>query len=104
MGPIVRSSVHGWYLRLPPATVFATFLAVQANAWQRPNRIFTDLMAQPAPHGSYLRRTLKENFPVWWNTISADLHSAGHNLPEMNEYDKSTLIQETHLGFDKTIM
>ncbi len=92
MGPIVRSATHGWMLRLPPALCFATFLSVQGSAWERPSKQFHDLMAQPAPHGSYLRKSVKEHFPVWWNHVSADLHSAGYTLPEMNEYDKAILI------------
>ena len=92
MGPIVRSATHGWMLRLPAALSFATFLGVQASAWERPNKTFHELMAQPAPHGSYLRRSVKEHFPVWWNNVSADLHKNGHSLPEMNEYDKSITI------------
>jgi hypothetical protein len=104
MGPIVRSSTQGWFLRLPPALVFATFLGVQASAWERDCKTFNELMAQPAPHGSYLRKTVKSHFPVWWNHVSADLHKSGHNLPEMNEYDKSIHVQNTHLEFDKTIM
>ena len=59
MGPIVKSSAHGFYLRFPVAMTFATFLAVQASNWQRPCKAFHEIMAQPAPHGSYLRRTVK---------------------------------------------
>ena len=104
MGPIVKSSVHGYFLRVPPTMVFASFVGVQAQSWERPSKTFNDLVAQPAPHGSYLRKTIKYHFPVWWNTVSADLHLAGHNLPEMNEYDRSTVVQNNHLAFDKTIM
>ena len=44
MGPIVRSAVHGWLLRVPPTVTFATFLSVQASNWQRPNKTFHDLV------------------------------------------------------------
>lgn len=47
-------------------------------------------MVQPAPHGSYLRRNLKENFPMWWRRTSAQMHYNGYNLPEMYEYDRQT--------------
>jgi hypothetical protein len=104
MGPVVRNSTHGWMLRLPAALSIATFLGVQASAWERPNKTFHEIMAQPAPHGSYLRRSLKEHFPIWWNNVSSDLHTNGHSLPEMNEYDKSIAIQNTHTRFDTTIM
>jgi hypothetical protein len=83
MGPIVRSATHGWMLRLPPTLTIATFLSVQASNWQRPNRTFHELMSQPAPHGSYLRRTQKEHFPVFWHQTSQNLHENGINLPEM---------------------
>ena len=75
MGPIIKSATHGWYLRLPVALSFATFLGVQASSWERPSQSFHDLMCQPAPHGSYLRRSIKEHFPVWWNSVSANLHA-----------------------------
>ena len=59
MGPIVKSGAHTMYLRFPVAITIATFMAVQASNWQRPSKPFHELMAQPAPHGSYLRKTLK---------------------------------------------
>ena len=91
-------------LRLPVALSIATFLGVQASTWERPSSTFHDLVCQPAPHGSYVRKTMKEHFPVWWNTVSANLHANGYSLPEMNEYDKATQIQNTHTAFDATIM
>ena len=96
MGPVVRGTAHGWMLRFPPALCFATFLGVQASSWERPNKTFHDLISQPAPHGSYLRKSLREHFPVWWHDVSANLHQSGYSLPEMNEYDKATTIQKTH--------
>ena len=66
MGPILRAQVQNWILRLPAALTFATFLAVQGQNWQRPSKSFHEIVSQPAPHGSYLRRSLKEHFPVWW--------------------------------------
>ena len=59
MGPIVKSSAHGWMLRFPVAMTIATFFGVQASNWRRPSKAFHDVMAQPAPHGSYLRRSIK---------------------------------------------
>ena len=64
MGPIIKSATHSWWLRFPPAAAFATFLSLQASNWQRPCKPFHEIMAQPAPHGSYLRRTVKVN-PKW---------------------------------------
>ncbi|CDW73363.1 dhhc zinc finger domain containing protein [Stylonychia lemnae] len=100
MGPIVKSSAHGWYLRMPVAMTFATFLSVQASNWQRPSKTFHEIMAQPAPHGGYLRKTLKEHFPVWWYETSSQLAENGYSLPEMNEYDKATIMPHTHTKFD----
>ena len=104
MGPIIKNGPHNWMLRLPPTLTIATFLGVQASAWERPSKTFHDLVSQPAPHGSYLRRSIKEHFPVWWNSISANLNESGYSLPEMNEYDKSTTIQASHTQFDSQIL
>ena len=103
-GPIVKGPHVGWMLRLPFALTFATFLGVQASAWERKNKTFHELISQPAPHGSYLRRTCKEHFPVWWANVSADLHQSGYSLPEMNEYDKATELQKSHTQFDAQIL
>jgi hypothetical protein len=59
MGPVVRSATHGWMLRFPVAMTIATFLGIQASNWQRPSKTFHEIMAQPAPHGSYLRKSIK---------------------------------------------
>jgi hypothetical protein len=100
MGPVIRSSAHGWLLRLPITLVIATFLSVQAANWKRPNKIFHELVSQPAPHGSYVRRSLKEHFPVWWYETSAELHENGLSLPEMNEYDKAVLMPKSNTTFN----
>jgi len=104
MGPLVRGPAIGWTQRLPVALTIGTFLGVQAAAWERPSTAFHELVSQPAPHGSYLRRTVKEHFPVWWAQVSADLHADGYSLPEMNEYDKSTTIQRSHTQFDNQVL
>ena len=102
MGPVIKSATHGWMLRLPSTLVIATFMGVQAANWQRPSKPFHELMSQPAPHGSYLRRSIKEHFPVWWQDTSANLHVNGYSLPQMNEYDKSTSIPKGHTHFDSS--
>ncbi len=104
MGPIVRSAVHGWYLRFPMAMTFTTFFALQGANWYRPSKEFHELMCQPAPHGGYLRRTVAEHFPVWWKQVSADLHDNGYSLPEMNEYDKRTEFPRHESRFDASIL
>ena len=104
MGPIVRSHTHAFWLRFPIAATFTSFLALQAAAWERSNKTFHDLVSQPAPHGSYVRKSIKEHFPVWWHKVSADLHKSGYSLPEMNEYDRATEIQKSHTQFDDQIL
>merc|ERR1711935_123299 len=104
LGPIVRGPAIGWTQRLPVALTIATFLGVQAAAWERPSTAFHELVSQPAPHVSFLRRTVREHFPVWWAQVSADLHADGYSLPEMNEYDTSTTIQRSHTQFDSQVL
>jgi len=58
-GPILRATAHGWVYKLPIMMTTATFLGVQAANWKRPCKSFHEAVAQPAPHGSYLRRSLK---------------------------------------------
>lgn len=91
-------------MRIPAALTMGTFLGVQAQVWERPSQTFHELVSQPAPHGSYLRSSLREHFPVWWAKVSSDLHESGYSLPEMNEYDKSTDIQKSHTQFDDQIL
>ena len=104
LGPIVRGVGISYTMRLPVALSVATFLGVQAAAWERPCNAFHELISQPAPHGSYMRKVVKEHFPIWWNAVSNDLHECGYSLPEMNEYDKSTSIQISHTQFDAQIL
>ena len=102
MGPILRAQAQNFILRLPAALTFATFMSVQGSNWQRPNKAFHEIVSQPAPHGSYLRRTLKEHFPVWWHQTSAQLHANGYSLPEMYEYDRATTMPRSHTSFETT--
>ena len=100
MGPIVRSTAHGWLLRFPVSLTISLFLMVQASNWDRPNKVFHEIVAQPAPHGTYLRRSLREHSPVWWSHTSAQLYLNGFSLPEMNEYDKATQLPKDHTKFN----
>ena len=43
-GPIIKGPAVGWYVRMPFALSFATFLGVQAAAWERPNKSFHELV------------------------------------------------------------
>lgn len=100
MGPIVRGTAHGWLLRAPMTLTIGLFLGVQAANWDRPNKIFHEIISQPAPHGSYMRRSLREHFPVWWSQASAQLNSNGYSLPEMNEYDRSIEMPRASTNFN----
>ena len=100
MGPIIRAQTHTFVFRFPVALTFALFLHQQAQYKQSPNKIFHELMAQPAPHGSYLRKSLKEHFPVWFHSTSMTLAKNGYNLPEMNEYDKIKFMPKSHTKFN----
>ena len=59
MGPIVKSASHGWILRFPPAMALGCLLHQNGANWERGNKSFHEIMVQPAPHGSYLRKSLK---------------------------------------------
>ena len=100
MGPILRAQAQNFILRTPAALTFATFLGVQSANWQRPSRTFHEIVSQPAPHGSYLRRSLKEHFPVWWHETSMKLHEDGLSLPEMPHYDQQTQMPKSHTQFN----
>lgn len=104
MGPLIKSAVHGWMLRLPMALSLALTFGVWGNQWKRPSKCFHELMSQPAPHGSYLRRSVREHFPIWWHAVSAELYQSGVNLPEMNEYDKATEMPTSHTHFDTGLL
>ena len=99
LGPMLRSSTHNFILRLPLTLSLATFLGIQFTNKPLPSKAFSEIMAQPAPHGSYLRRSIKEHFPVWWASTSAQLADRGHTLPEMNEYDRAVEMPKTHTSF-----
>ena len=100
MGPILRAQAQNFILRLPATLTFAMFLSVQSANWQRPNKAFHEIMTQPAPHGSYMRRSVREHFPVWWHETSKQLHEGGHSLPEMHEYDKQTSMPNSFSSFN----
>lgn len=99
-GPIIKSGAHGKWLRFPFALLSAQFISIQFSNLARPAPAFNDVMCQPSPHGSYLRRSIREHFPAWWYVVSANLHKEGFNFPEMNEYDKQTMIQKSHTSFN----
>ena len=100
MGPILRAQAQNFILRLPAALSFATFLSVQGANWQRPNKAFHEICCQPAPHGSYLRRSMREHFPVWWKETSEQMHKNGYSLPEMHEYDQQTKMPTSYSNFN----
>ena len=60
-------------------------------------------MAQPNPHGSYMRKLVRYHFPAMWDDISETLYENGLNVIEMNEYDKKTTMPEISHKFDKKL-
>ena len=75
---------------------------MQVGQWKRENKPFHELMWQPNPHGTYLRKVIRYHFPSWWSEISETLYDNGYNLAEMNEYDTQTDMPELTTEFDKT--
>lgn len=45
LGNMTKASTHHWFMRFPIAVSLAMFLGVQAQYWNRPNKIFHELMA-----------------------------------------------------------
>ena len=89
-------------IRIPFAFTFGAYFSMKLQEYPFSSRFYHDLMVQPAPYGGYMRKTVKNHFPVAWYYTSSHLHELGYSLPEMNEYDKSTQIPETHTTFDDT--
>ena len=66
MGSFVRGSA-GWIQYQFPAWVALTlFFKIQRAVRDKPSQDFHDLVAQPNPHGSYVRNTIRHHFPAWW--------------------------------------
>lgn len=99
-GRHLSSKQHKWMLRLPVWLTFTSTMCLFMQNYPRHCQPYHDLMAQPAPHGSYLRRTVREHFPYQWRMNSAQLYRAGINVPEMNEYDKSTEMPKSSTIFN----
>ena len=51
-----------------------------------PRKLYTDVIADSGPDGSYVRETLRVKKPGLWQKVSAQLHENRFNYPEMNEY------------------
>ena len=103
MHPIISTSTHGFINRLPVAAMLGFFLSIQAGNWIRPNQYFHEIMAQPNPHGSYIRKVIRYHFPRLWNQTSHTLYENGYNLIEMNEYDSQTRMPELDDEFDTSL-
>ena len=102
MSPTIISPTNGYLLRLPMLAVLTSFLCVQSPHWMRPNQEFHEIMWQPNPHGSYVRKVVRFHFPKLWEDVSANLHENGYNLKEMNEYDNQVEMPELSEKFDTT--
>ena len=103
-GPLLRGTNISYTFRFGPILCIGVWHANLAQNWKRPNPIFHEIITQPAPHGSYVRKSLREHFPVWWHNCSETLYKQGYNLPEMNEYDKQTKIERSSTAFDNQIL
>ena len=62
-------------------------LSMFTNTWMKPCLPFHELVSQPNPHGSYVRKVLRHHFPKLWEETSKTLFENGLNMIEMNEYD-----------------
>ena len=100
MSPTLRSPSNGYALRMPIGFLLSFFLTTQSGFWMRPSTQFHEIMAQPNPHGSYIRKVVRYHFPKLWSQVSSNLHVNGYNLKEMNEYDKQLDMPEFAEGFD----
>ena len=104
MSPIIRGSTHGYLSRMPVGFLLGFCLSHQSGFWCRPNQIFHEILTQPNPHGSYIRKLIKYHFPRWWSELSGNLHENGYNLVEMNEYDKQIKMPELDNKFDSAML
>ena len=51
-----------------------------------PRKLYTDVIANSGPDGSYVRETLRVKKPGLWQIVSQQLHQSKFNYPEMHEY------------------
>ena len=102
MNPVIKVNQIGFIQRLPVAALFGTFFWIQSGNWMRSNEVFHEIIWQPNPHGSYVRKVIRYHFPKWWSQISETLHENGYNLKEMNEYDKQIEMPSIEDRFDTT--
>ena len=100
--PVMKVHSIGFMHRMPVAILLGSFMTIQSGNWMRPNEVFHELMWQPNPHGTYVRKVIKYHFPRWWAQISETLYEDGYNLKEMNEYDKQIEMPSTEDRFDTT--
>ena len=77
-----------------------TWVSLYQSNQKVPDKYFTQLVSQPAPHGNYVRNIIKTHFPYWWSNVSKQLYDNGMNLPEMNEYDLKTQMPDSKTYFD----
>ena len=89
-----------WWLKLPASIACMTWVALYQSNQKNQDYYFTQLVSQPAPHGNYVRNTIKVHFPYWWANVSKQLADNGMNLPEMNEYDLRVHMPDATTSFD----
>ena len=55
-----------------------------------PRKLYTDVIADSGPDGSYVRESLKMFKPGLWSKVSAQLNILNFNFPEMHEFKGTT--------------
>ncbi len=94
---------HSLTVNLGATIAIFTFLHLAYADFENKDKAFHEIMTQPNPHGSYVRKAIRHHFPCWWSDISLNLHANGYNLKEMNEYVAKTDMPEIRHKFDKNL-
>jgi len=55
-----------------------------------PRKLYTDVIADIGPDGTYVRESLKSYKPGLWSKISSQLNDLNFNFPEMHEFKGTT--------------
>lgn len=51
-----------------------------------PRKLYTDIICDSGPDGTYVREMLRTRKPGLWSKVSHQLHKNNFNFPEMNEF------------------
>ena len=55
-----------------------------------PRKLYTDVIADSGPDGTYVRESLRSYKPGLWSKVSTQLHKLNFNFPEMHEFSGTT--------------